>query len=73
MDAIKNQLPSQNKVSLAFDVWPSTNKLAITMVIADNMDRNWVLREVQLTFNMVDRRFFSPLDSPLRIIGQGPK
>jgi len=34
LDAIKKQLPSWNKVSLALDGWTSTNKLAITSVIA---------------------------------------
>jgi len=34
LDAIKNQSPSRKKVSLALDWWTSTNKLAITLVIA---------------------------------------
>jgi len=34
VDAIKKQLPIRNKVSLALDGWTSTNKLAITSVIA---------------------------------------
>jgi len=38
VDAIKKQLPLQNKVSLAFDGWTSTNKLGITSVIAYCMD-----------------------------------
>jgi chaperone required for assembly of F1-ATPase len=38
VDAIKKQLPSTNKVSLALDGWTSTNKLAITSVIAYYMD-----------------------------------
>ena len=33
-DAIKKQFPVQNKLSLALDGWTSTNKLAITSVIA---------------------------------------
>jgi len=41
VDAIKKQLPVQNKVSLALDGWTSTNKLAIMSVIAYYMDRNW--------------------------------
>ena len=63
VDAIKKQLPSQNKVSLALDGWTSTNKLAITSVIAYYMDRNWALREVQLAFDEVDRLFFSAFES----------
>jgi hypothetical protein len=46
VDAIKKQLPWWNKVSLALHWWTSTNKLAITSVIAYYMDRNWELREV---------------------------
>jgi len=40
VDAINKQLPLRNKVSLALDGWTSTNKLAITSVIACYMDRN---------------------------------
>jgi hypothetical protein len=50
VDAIQKQLPLRNKVSLALDGWTSTNKLAITSVIAYYIDRNWALREVQLRF-----------------------
>ena len=63
VDAIKKQLPSQNKVSLALDGWTSTNKLAITSVIAYYMDRNWALRDVQLAFDEVDPLFFSAFES----------
>jgi len=63
MDAIKKQLPSQNKGSLALDGWTSTNKLAITSVIAYYMDRSWALREVQLAFDEVDPLFFSAFES----------
>jgi len=59
VDAIKNQLQSQNKVSLALDVGTSTDKLAITSFIAYYLDQNWALREVHLAFNEVDRLFFS--------------
>jgi hypothetical protein len=59
VDAIKKQLPSRNKFSLALDRWTSTNKLAITLVITYDMDRTWALREVQLAFNEVDYHFFS--------------
>jgi len=58
-DAIKKQLPLQNKASLALDGWTSTNKLAITSVIAYYIDRNWALCEVQLTFDEVDCLFCS--------------
>jgi len=59
VDAIKKQLPFQNKVSLALDGWTSTNKLAIMSVIAYYMDGKWALREVQLAFDEVDRLFCS--------------
>jgi hypothetical protein len=54
------------------DGWTSTNTLAIRLVIAYYMDHNWPLREVQLTFDEVDRNFFSAFESLLRIIGHGP-
>jgi len=63
VDAIKKQLPIRNKVSLALDGWTSTNKLAILLVIAYYMDRNWVLREVQLAFDEVVRLFGSRFES----------
>jgi hypothetical protein len=63
VEAIKKQLPIQNKVSLALDGWTSTNKLAIMSVIANYMDRNWALREVQLALNEVDRLFCSHFES----------
>jgi hypothetical protein len=69
VDAIKKQLPSRNKVSLALDGLTSTNTLAIMSVIADYMDRNWALREVQLAFVEVDSPFFSYFESSLRITG----
>jgi len=59
MDAIEKQLPVRNEVSLALDGWTSTNKLAITSVIAYYMDRNWALREVQLAFDEIGRLFYS--------------
>jgi hypothetical protein len=71
VDAIKKQLPSTNKVSLALDGWTSTNKLAIMSVIAYYMDRNWALREVQLAFDEVDSPICSYFESSLRITGQG--
>jgi len=63
VDAIKRQLRLRNKVSLALDGWTSTNKLAITSVIAYYMDRNWALREVQLDFDEVDCMFCSRFES----------
>jgi len=63
VDAIKKQLPIRNKVSLALDGWTSMNKLAITSVIAYNMDRNWALGKVQLAFDEVDRLFGSRFES----------
>jgi len=63
VDAIKKQLPLRNKVSLALDEWTSTNKLAITSVIAYYMNRNWALLEVQLAFNEVDHLFCSRFES----------
>jgi len=72
VDAIKKQVPSGNQISLAFDEWTSTNKVAITSGFAYNIDRNWASHEVQLTFDVVDRLFFSPFQCWLRAIGQGP-
>ena len=63
VDAIKKQLPLRNKVSLALDGWTSTNKLAITSVIAYYMDRHRALREVQLAFDEVNRLFISRFES----------
>jgi len=63
VDAIKKQLPSQNKVSLALDRLTLTTKLGILSVIAYYMYRNWAVREVQLPFNEVDRLFFPSLES----------
>jgi len=63
VDAIKKQLPLQNKVSLALDGWTSTNKLFIMSVIAYYMDRKWALREFQLAFDEVDRLFCSRFES----------
>jgi len=71
VDAIKKQLPSRNKVSLALNGWISMNKLAIMSVIAHYMDRNWALQEVQLAFDKVDSPFFSYFETSLRITGQG--
>jgi len=63
VDAIKKQLPLRNKVSLALDGWTSTNKLAITSVIAYYMHQNWALHGVQLAFDEVDRLFCSRFES----------
>jgi len=71
-DAIKKQLPSWNKVSLALDGWTSSNKVARTSVIGYYMDRNWALREVQLGFNEVGHQFCSAFQNWLRMTGQRP-
>jgi len=63
VNAIKNQLPIRNKVSLALDGWTSMNKLAITSVIVYYMDRNWALSDVRLAFDGVDRLFGSRFES----------
>jgi len=63
VDAIMKQLPLRNKVSLALDGWTSTNKLAITSVIAYDIDCNWALREVQLAFDEFNRQFCSHFES----------
>jgi len=63
VDAIKKQLPSRIKVSLALDEWISPNKLALTSGIAYNKDRNWALCEVQLVSDEVDRQCFSHFES----------
>jgi hypothetical protein len=61
VDAIKKQLPSGKKVSLAVDGWTSMKKLATMLVIAYCMVQNWALREVQLAFDKVDYVFLFPL------------
>jgi len=63
VESITKQLPIRNKVSLALDGRTSTNKLAITSVIAYYMDRNWALREVQLAVDEVDRLFSSHFEN----------
>jgi hypothetical protein len=70
VDAIKKQLPSRNKVSIPLDGWTSTNKLAVTSVIAYYLDLNRTLQEVQLAFDEVDSPFFSYFESSLRMTGQ---
>ena len=69
VDAIKKQLPSRNKVSLALVWWTSTNKLAIISVIFYYMDQNWALRHVQVAFDVVDSPCCSNFESSLRITG----
>jgi hypothetical protein len=63
VDAIKKQLPIQNKVSLALDGWTSPKKLGITSVIGYYIGRNWALREVQLALDEVYCLFGSRLES----------
>jgi len=72
MDPIKKQLQSPNKVDLALDGWTSTSKLAITSVIAQYVNRNQPLCEVQVAFGEVDCQCFSAFESSLRMISQGP-
>ena len=62
LDAMNKQLQSQNQVSSALDRWTSTNKLAITSVIAYYIDWNWALCEVPLEFDKVDGLFFSHVE-----------
>jgi len=63
VDAITKQLPTRNEDRLALDGWTSTNKLAITSVIAYDMARNWAMQEVQLTFDEVHSLFFFHFNS----------
>jgi len=71
VDAMKKQWLSRNKDGLVLDGWTSTNKLAITMVIAYYLVRNWVLQKVQQAFDLVDSPFFSYFESSLSITGEG--
>lgn len=57
VDAIKEQLPKNNRISLALDGWTSPNRLAITSVIGYYIARDWSLREVQLAFDEVRYTF----------------
>ena len=57
VNAIKKQLPIQNKVSLSWGGWTSKNKLAKTSVIAYYMGRNWALREGQVICDEFDHLF----------------
>jgi hypothetical protein len=59
VDAIKKQLSSRNKVSLALDGWTATNILCITFIIAYHMDQDCTLQEVQLAFDQVEYHFIS--------------
>jgi len=71
VDAMKKQLPSRNKVSLALDGWTSINTLGIRSVIAYYRDRNLALCEVQQVFDEIDSPRFFYFESSLRITGQG--
>ena len=53
IEAIKKQLPTKHKVSVALDGWTSTNNLAILSVIGYYIDQNCSLREVQSAFDEV--------------------
>jgi len=72
MDAIKKQLPSQNKACLALDGWTVTHQVAITSVTTHYRDQNWALGEEQLAFDEVDSLFFSMFKSQLMMIRQVP-
>jgi len=71
VEAFKKQSLSRNKVSSALHVWTLKNKLAILSVIADYLDRNWALREVQIAFDEVNGLLFPSFKSQSRIISQG--
>jgi hypothetical protein len=71
VDAIKKELSSRSKVSLALDGGTLTNKLAITSEIAYYLDQNWALRKVQLAFNEIDIPFMSFFEGSLRMTDQG--
>lgn len=51
--AIKEQIPTGQKVSIALDGWTSQNRLAITSVIMYFISKNWKLEEVQIAFEEV--------------------
>jgi len=70
VDSINKQLPSRSKDGLTLDGWTSMNKVAIVLVIAYYINRNWVLRELQLAFNEVDSPFFSYFENSLIVTGQ---
>jgi hypothetical protein len=53
IEAIKKQLPTKHKVSVALDWWTSTNKLAILSVIGYYIDHNWSLRDVHFACDEV--------------------
>jgi len=72
VDSIKKHLPVGNKVSFALDWCTSTNKSATMSVIASYMDRNGALHKVQLSFDEVDRLFYSCFEIYFKMIGQGP-
>jgi len=70
MDVIEKQLQWTNKVSLAWDQWASTMKLAIMLVITYYMDQNWTLGEVQLAYDEADGLLYFYSESWWEIIGQ---
>jgi len=71
VDAIKKQLRSRNKVGLAFEGWTFTKKFAIMSIMVYYMNGNWMLREVQMAFNEVDRAFIPDFERSLWITCQG--
>jgi hypothetical protein len=67
VESIKQQLPSRYKVSSALDRRISTNKLALTLLIAYYVDQNWAVLEVQVACDKVECPVLSNFDSSLRI------
>jgi hypothetical protein len=70
VDAIKNPQVSRNNDRLGVDRWTLRNNLAISLVIAYDMDRNWALQDVQLAVDKVDRLLFSYFRNEILMIGQ---
>jgi hypothetical protein len=59
IDGNKTQLPSRITVGLAWDGWILTQILAVTPAMANYRDQHCALRVAQLTYDEVDRLFFS--------------
>jgi len=72
VDAIKKQLPSRNKGSVALDRWTSTNKFAIQLVIAYYIDWNWHCERYDShSMRSIDHSFpMSQAHQKLRVTGQ---
>jgi len=63
VDAIQMELVSMNEVSLGLDGWSTTNKFAMTSVIAYVISRYWEMSEPQLAFDKVDSQLFFYFES----------